>query len=369
MPAPRTRHGMSSVFIHVITYPTYILWTLAALITVARCGQTQDVCDRSVAGLNEGTACIFRDVHDLNAGVCSKSRQEARRLDPSGEIVSHDEPIRAKTDPAFTIHVHPPSYDSERALWGIVDTGLYHDAMLTLAAKTYLHNKPRSIVVDVGSNIGWLSLYAAAMGHEVFSFEPNSFNVVRQCQSLSANTFAAPYHIIDMAVGHEEASGLTMTWAVNPVTATLVPAENMPGQEPREMASNNVTVTSMDAFFAREEAARGHPLPISFLKIDVEGFEPMVIKGALGILQRRLVQVIYMEVSVLVLSPVSWRACIEALIKLGYRLVSVSYGTEARQPDFVAQFNKDHDIGLLLFKCASKAYRQCDLLWELKSGV
>eukprot|EP00899_Mesostigma_viride_P019921 jgi/Mesvir1/27930/Mv20148-RA.1 len=241
-------------------------------------------------------------------------------------------------------------------------------------SQAYLDHQPRSIVLDVGSNIGWLSLYAAAMGHEVYSFEPDPFHIVRQCQSLSANTIAAPYHVLAMAVGHQEES---IQWSWDPAgTGPPAPAPNADSPRPGEAASrqvsipSNVTVTTLDTFLAREEAERGHPLRVSFLKVDAAGFEATVIKGALGTLRRRLVQAIYVEVSVMILkSPVSWRACIELLLKLGYRLVSVSYNAEARPPEFVAGFNEDPDIGLLLLKCASRPSRQCHLLWELKPGL
>jgi hypothetical protein len=40
--------------------------------------------------------------------------------------------------------------------------------MLTAAVDKYLRNETRpGIVLDIGANVGWLSLYAATLGHNV----------------------------------------------------------------------------------------------------------------------------------------------------------------------------------------------------------
>jgi hypothetical protein len=49
--------------------------------------------------------------------------------------------------------------------------GRYYDTELTALLKAALHGRPRALVVDVGANIGWAALYAAAMGHDAVAFE------------------------------------------------------------------------------------------------------------------------------------------------------------------------------------------------------
>lgn len=44
-------------------------------------------------------------------------------------------------------------------------------------------------MLDVGANIGWISLVTASRGMRTIAFEPNPKNVVRLCQSITLNGF------------------------------------------------------------------------------------------------------------------------------------------------------------------------------------
>ena len=67
--------------------------------------------------------------------------------------------------------------------------GKYYEAGLTEHYKQILGGRSTSLVVDVGLNIGWFSLWALALGHNVVAFEPNSANILRVCQSVDLNQF------------------------------------------------------------------------------------------------------------------------------------------------------------------------------------
>jgi FkbM family methyltransferase len=45
------------------------------------------------------------------------------------------------------------------------------------------------LVLDIGMNIGWFSLYSRAHGHDVASFEPNPTMFLRMCESLEYNNW------------------------------------------------------------------------------------------------------------------------------------------------------------------------------------
>ena len=45
------------------------------------------------------------------------------------------------------------------------------------------------LIIDVGANVGWISLVAASLGMPTMSFEPNPKNVVRLCQTIFLNDF------------------------------------------------------------------------------------------------------------------------------------------------------------------------------------
>lgn len=44
-------------------------------------------------------------------------------------------------------------------------------------------------MIDVGANVGWISLVSASLGMPTFSFEPNPKNVLRLCQTIFLNDF------------------------------------------------------------------------------------------------------------------------------------------------------------------------------------
>ena len=53
-------------------------------------------------------------------------------------------------------------------LRSIYSSGVYYEKSLTIAATRFLTNETRpGVVVDVGASVGWLSLYAGALGHQV----------------------------------------------------------------------------------------------------------------------------------------------------------------------------------------------------------
>ncbi len=75
--------------------------------------------------------------------------------------------VLTKTYPSFLISLHRETYDSLR--WKIAKTGTYYEKFLTYNMFRFLHDAPASLLVDVGANIGWFSLYGAAMGHSVIA--------------------------------------------------------------------------------------------------------------------------------------------------------------------------------------------------------
>ena len=94
------------------------------------------------------------------------------------------------TDKPFYVATHDEKIDHVRA--GIVKYQFYYERELTKRVVEIFEEKSSqnkmSIMLDVGANIGWFSLVAAAHGAtKVYSFEPNLQNTVRFCESLSLN--------------------------------------------------------------------------------------------------------------------------------------------------------------------------------------
>ncbi len=134
------------------------------------------------------------------------------------------------------------------------------------------------IFADIGANIGVFTVIAAAKNPSirVYAFEPNpmSFNILKENLSLNClNNVTA----INSAVG--SSSG----------TASLDVSSRCAGTH--SLYGNGLTrlevpLISLDEFFIKAKAAP------DLIKIDVEGYEPTVLRGMETLLKKKPLQVI-----------------------------------------------------------------------------
>ncbi len=124
--------------------------------------------------------------------------------------------------------------------------------------------------LDIGANIGNHSLFFAGMFARLHGFEPNP----RTFALLQANA-ALRDNITVHNVGLGEADG-TLTLHFDPLNvgeASLVPGSG-------SGSAVAVPIKQLD------DVAETIDGPVAFIKIDVEGFEPQVLRGAGGLLAR-----------------------------------------------------------------------------------
>lgn len=126
--------------------------------------------------------------------------------------------------------------------------------------------RPDSVVFDVGANVGLYSLLFARACQKVYAFEPVPSNLAWLARTLAANRIAN-VTVLPWAAGAE--SGLTAF------------AEGEHHSEGRLDASGAMPAfaVSLDAFAARYGARP------DLIKIDVEGGELDVLRGAEGLLR------------------------------------------------------------------------------------
>ena len=127
--------------------------------------------------------------------------------------------------------------------------------------------KPGDTFLDIGANIGWMTLVGArAVGQEgrVIAIEANPHTLPILQHNVELNQ-AICVEIYGVAVSDEPGTArLFENWNVNRGGASLLSQDDTPGIE--------VQVETLDRLFDPETR-------LAVVKIDVEGLEPQVLKG------------------------------------------------------------------------------------------
>lgn len=128
---------------------------------------------------------------------------------------------------------------------------------------------PGDVFYDVGANAGFFSLLAAkrvGAAGRVFCFEPLAENIESVREQIAINDLRQ-VELVPMAVGGSEGTA-EFSFAPSANSVAHLGAARVEGER-----STTVTVTTLDVFTATR------PAP-SLVKIDVEGAETDVLKGA-----------------------------------------------------------------------------------------
>src|SRR6267142_3970731 len=149
--------------------------------------------------------------------------------------------------------------------------------------KEYL--KPGMTFVDVGANVGYYTLLAASLvGSEglVIAFEPSPYAYGRLTETIAKNRMPN-VRTIRAGLG-DRTCELQLFISTKPGnhTPTMVPDAGG--------APLSVPVFTLDEYLKENEIDR-----VDLMKIDVEGFEPNVIKGATDSLKRGKIRAILCE--------------------------------------------------------------------------
>lgn len=150
-----------------------------------------------------------------------------------------------------------------------------------------------TLFVDVGANLGYFSLAMASLGHHVFAFEPMSRNAKKLIRSVLKNPWGGRVKVLQNAVS--DASGqlvfLRETDATNQGNGQIVGrVERMSGAYGVQYV-HTLSLSDVLLFIP------GHCINAYVVKIDVEGHEAAVIKGAYSWLCACKVDHVIMEFS------------------------------------------------------------------------
>ena len=156
-----------------------------------------------------------------------------------------------------------------------VSRGAYELAAQDFICRTVAEGQ---IAIDIGSNIGFFAmLLAQRVGPEghVYAFEPLERNATLLARSTDENGFAERVTLSRAAVGAADGE-MQLVWAQQTNNSGGAYLQPLSAPVPPSHVASRVPVVSLDRFPLRR--------PISFMKVDAEGAELLVLKGARTIL-------------------------------------------------------------------------------------
>lgn len=142
--------------------------------------------------------------------------------------------------------------------------------------------------VDIGANIGLYSLMAAAHGvSRVYAIEPNPFSFSVLARNIIANDFDSIVVPLCLAVSNR--SSIVAFKLGGPHAGTIKNEIIGEGPHPDVMSITTASFT-MDELF-RVQGISG----INHLKIDVDGLEPEILRGATELLSDKALKSVLVE--------------------------------------------------------------------------
>jgi FkbM family methyltransferase len=149
-------------------------------------------------------------------------------------------------------------------------------------------NYPVQIVFDVGANDGETSLKAVKQfpDAKIFAFEPHPETFLRLAGVSKEYAAIDPVHV---ALGAEAGDRVMHTYEIRQINS-LVPDARFPVRFGKQSSPITVKCSTVDLFCAERKIER-----IDVLKIDTEGFDLEVIKGADAMLRKGAVSFVYFE--------------------------------------------------------------------------
>jgi FkbM family methyltransferase len=157
--------------------------------------------------------------------------------------------------------------------WSVYYYGAYAKEELRLL-DDFLGTMNDPVFMDVGANIGHHTLFAAMRSKRVFAFEPFKAVADKLKHKLKENQ-VSNVTLLDCALGEQnEEASYTMPVGHNTGTGSFASVKD--GGE----------VLSLPIRVGDEVVDEQHIASLDFIKIDTEGFEPFVLKGLAGTLNR-----------------------------------------------------------------------------------
>ena len=176
---------------------------------------------------------------------------------------------------------------------GVLDASVYYNGPYEAGSIHVIQGALRTgdVFIDVGANIGLMTLAAAqsvGLGGEVHAFEPmpDVCDILRINVSLNGSDNV---HVHQLALGSttERRALYERAWVNRGGAASLVRPERSDGAE------HQIHVVKLDSYLPRETLAR-----VRMIKVDVEGWELEMLRGAETLLAEESAPALCIEYSV-----------------------------------------------------------------------
>ena len=168
----------------------------------------------------------------------------------------------------------------------ILRDGEYDDFLCEQAARWI---EPETLALDVGGNIGYWSVFMASRcpSARILSFEPEPGNIALFRKNCDLNAVQDRVHLVEKAVGARPGF----------VELYLSPqneGDHRTYESGEARASVRVPVTTLDDA-VEEFAAGGSQRRVSFVKMDIQGYEHFALQGMTNIVQENRALVVATE--------------------------------------------------------------------------
>ena len=182
-------------------------------------------------------------------------------------------------DPGTLRIVERDGISYELDLYDMVDWWIFFGFKNPIGSNMYPSISKGDTFIDIGANNGEVSLKAAReVGNSgrVIAFEPNPKNIIRFNKNIAMNSFNN-ITLVELGVGNEE--GKFQLNNDTPENLGMGWIDNSSAQNSDSLVTINVT--TLDDYLMGMELDS-----VNFIKIDVEGFEINVLKGAKKIIEK-----------------------------------------------------------------------------------
>ncbi len=236
-----------------------------------------DVCERCECAL---------------CAICSKPSN--RWTSPSGQVI---ETVTTRTEPRFTFAYNPYDDDMRRMRKTmILEPTLTHAWYEATAACC---NRTGGLVIDVGGNFGWYTLYSLALGCEVAVFEPvPAYQEVLRL-GVSLNPGFAERTTLYGNVVYDTPGNYTLRVPYARASGRMkkLGMTGMKGSAGILKSDWRAASYEHHATSVRLDDVIGKRRNVCMLKADVEGYEPQVLQTASALLRETHVPNLQLELT------------------------------------------------------------------------